>query len=89
MKPFHDLFKLLQCVLPGVFLLVTKEYIQVEGSEKSTFKVVTRGLPSLRWMQKQSDMLYDIYIANSYEKLLEAAEDETSAYMVQYESLEE
>lgn len=78
-KPLNNILDLLQCLLPGVIVLVMEEVIP--GAKKC---ITTRGLPPLLWMQEYSAMLEDIFGYKGYDKLELAASSDDLAYTVEF-----
>lgn len=71
-QPIADLHYLLQCLMPGLLLVV-----QIEEGWRTA-----RGLPSADWINMNEDMLVDVLGQSQYRRLCKAASDPKLAFMV-------
>jgi len=74
-NPMRDLLNTLQCLLPGMFLLIE----QNEGYS------TTRGIPSRNWILENRNILISCLGEDRYEALRDAAGNERNAVIVERE----
>jgi len=70
-QPIGDLLHLLQCLMPGLLLVV-----QIEDGWRTA-----RGLPPADWVKMNEQMLIDILGVGPYKRLSKAAADPKLAFM--------
>ncbi|KIJ44366.1 hypothetical protein M422DRAFT_47446 [Sphaerobolus stellatus SS14] len=70
-QPVGDLLYLLQCIMPGLLLVV-----QIEDGWRTA-----RGLPSADWVKINESMLVDILGTSAFKRLYKAAADPKLAFM--------
>lgn len=78
-SPISNLLNLLQCILPGMLVLVKEETIPGQG-----MFITHRALPRLDWMQANQAKLLDIFGPTHFRALTTAASRNESSFKVDH-----
>jgi len=76
--PIANILHLLQCLLPGMLVIVKVEDVQGQG-----VYTTSRGLPPAEWVDTHRQLLCDIFGTSHYRRLFRAASDSRIAFKVE------